>query len=325
MELNDYKNLVSIDFNEAKTYPLKSRPCKVSVEQFGKVTGAEAAVKFSDFLESLPQIQQAKDFTDFCSLCSDSIKESKKITAAIGGHVIKTGVTPFLIDMIKKGLIGMISMNGSAAIHDFEIALNGKTSEDVASALIDGSFGMAHETGFYINDSFNNALKNNTGAGYEIYRTIENLNAPYKEKSLIYNAYKNGVPATVHIAVGTDIIHVHPNASGAAIGAASFNDFKLYCGGISGLTPGSVYMNIGSAVVMPEVFLKALTAVRNIGYDVKGFHTANFDMINQYRPHTNVLSRPTIGSGGRSFNFIGVHEIMIPLFYYSLMDRLNRA
>jgi len=317
------KNTLPLDFKNVRTYPLSSRKCKVNKDDFG-VPAISAGGSFSEFIDGLPKIQAAKDLMDFCGLVCDAYEKKKKIIIAIGGHVIKTGVSPYLIRLIKRGVISMISMNGSAAIHDLEIAMNGKTSEDVAEALIDGSFGMAYETGFHMNEAFAEAMKNSTGAGAEIAGLMDRINAPYRESSLIYNAGACEVPATVHIAVGTDIVHVHPNADGAAIGAATFNDFKTYCSMIAQLSPGSIYINLGSAVIMPEVFLKALTLVRNLGHDAKGFHTANFDMISHYRPNANVLSRPTIGSGGRSFNFIGCHEIMVPLFYSVLNEKLKR-
>ncbi len=317
------KNTIALDFKKVKTYPLSSRKCKVDKDDFG-VPAAFAGGSFSEFIAGLPKIQAAKDLMDFCELVRDAYEQKKKIIVAIGGHVIKTGVSPYLIELIKRGVISMISMNGSAAIHDLEIAINGKTSEDVAEALVDGSFGMAYETGFHMNEAFAEAMKNSTGAGCEIAEVISRIKAPYKESSLIYNAVLCEVPATVHIAVGTDIVHVHPNADGAAIGSATFNDFKKYCSQIAQLSPGAIYINLGSAVIMPEVFLKALTLVRNLGHDAKGFHTANFDMISHYRPNANVLSRPTIGSGGRSFNFIGCHEIMVPLFYSILNEKLKR-
>lgn len=317
------KNIKDLDFKKVKTYPLSSRKCKVNKDDFG-VPAVSAGTSFSEFIGGLPKIQAAKDLMDFCDLVRLAYEKKKKIIVAIGGHVIKTGVSPYLIELIKRGVISMVSMNGSAAIHDLEIAINAKTSEDVAEALVDGSFGMAYETGFHMNEAFAAAMKNATGAGREIARVMRNIKAPYKQNSLLYNADLCGVPATVHIAIGTDIVHVHPNADGAAIGTATFNDFKTYCSQVAQLSPGAIYINLGSAVVMPEVFLKALTLVRNLGHDARGFHTANFDMISHYRPNANVLSRPTIGSGGRSFNFIGCHEIMVPLFYTILNEKLKQ-
>lgn len=321
MKKTEVKKRVKVDFSKARTYPLGGRKCKVDLSDFG-TPKARRGQKFADFAGGLPKILAARDIADFASLAAAAAKKGLTVAAAIGGHIVKTGVTPYLIDLMERGVIKMISMNGSAAIHDLEIALNGRTSEDVAEALVDGSFGMAYETGKYMNDSFARARKNSTGAGREIALTMKKLKAPFRKSSIIYRAHELSIPATVHIAVGTDIVHVHPNADGADIGAATFNDFKIYCETIAAMEPGSVYMNLGSAVIMPEVFLKALTIVRNLGFDASGFHTANFDMINQYRPNVNVLSRPTIGSGGRCFNFIGCHEIMIPLLHSMLVERL---
>jgi len=316
------KYMKTIDFKKVRTYPLGSRKCKVDRKDFGKPLKSSGA-SFSDFAASLPGILSARDLVDFSAKVVFARKHGKKIIAAIGGHVIKTGVSPYLIDMIKKGVIADVAMNGAAAIHDFEIALNAKTSEDVAESIVDGSFGMAYETGFHINEAFAAARKNKTGAGYELFRMMEEIKAPYRKDSLIYNAFKSGASATVHIAIGTDIVHVHPNSDGESIGAATFKDFKTFCSAVSGLDEGSVFMNIGSAVIMPEVFLKALTVCRNLGHPVSGFHTANFDMISQYRPNVNVLSRPTIGSGGKCFNFIGCHEIMLPLLHAMVNEKLS--
>lgn len=311
-----------IDFSKVRTYPLASRKCKVDRGDFGKPVKGPGR-SFRKFLDSLPGILSAKELSEFSKKLAAAFRSNKKAYAAIGGHVIKTGVAPHIADLIGRGVISGVFMNGAAAIHDFEIALNGKTSEDVAESLVDGSFGMAYETGLHINDAFAAARKNGTGAGYEIYKKMIEIGAPHRESSLIFNAFEAKALATVHIAVGTDIVHVHPNSDGEAIGAATFNDFKVFCSAIAGLREGSVYMNIGSAVVMPEVFLKALTVCRNLGHPVRGFHTANFDMISQYRPGVNVLSRPTIGSGGRSFGFIGCHEIMIPLLHAMVVEILG--
>jgi deoxyhypusine synthase len=244
------------------------------------------------------------------------IREAKQkdraIVVGLGGHVIKTGLAPILIDLMKRGYVTAFAMNGSAMIHDFEIALVGATSEDVDATLGAGSFGMAEETGRIINEAIIAGANDNIGMGEAIGRQLELMRPAHAEKSMLHSAYEAGVPVTVHVAIGTDIVHIHSTADGASIGQTTLQDFRLLCSLVRELDGGGVYLNLGSAVVLPEVFLKTVTVVRNLGYKLQDFCTANFDFIQQYRPLTNVVRRPVAGSG-RGFSFIGHHEIMIPL------------
>ena len=312
-----------IELKKVKTYKLSSRKCKVEKSSFGTPT-PEAGTRLANFINGLPKIQAAKDIINLAQLIIEAYKNKKSVIFAIGGHVIKTGVTPYLIDLAERGIVSFVAMNGAAAIHDFEIAFNARTSEDVAESLQDGTFGMAYETGHFMNRAFALARRNQSGAGFALYRTIDEIEAPYRNDSLVYRVFKAGAAASIHIAIGTDIVHVHPDANGEDIGAATFNDFRVYCEAISKLEEGSVYINFGSAVVMPEVFLKALTLTRNLGHKTFGFHTANFDMITHYRPQVNVLGRPTLGANGKSFNFNGCHEIMLPLLHAIIIEKLGQ-
>src|SRR6185436_1736821 len=250
------------------------------------------------------------------------IREAKKLGRAVvvglGGHVIKTGLGPVLIDLMQRGYVTGFAMNGSAMIHDFEIALVGATSEDVYATLGEGSFGMAEETGRVINDATMEGSRDQIGLGEAIGRRLSVMSAPHSGKSLLQAAYAAAVPVTVHVAIGTDIVHIHPGADGAAIGQTTLRDFRLLCSMVSELDGGGVYLNLGSAVLLPEVFLKTVTVVRNLGFKLQDFSTANFDFIQQYRPLTNVVRRPVAGSG-RGFSFTGHHEIMIPLLAAAIL------
>jgi deoxyhypusine synthase len=242
----------------------------------------------------------------------DARQGNRAIILGIGGHVIKTGLAPVLIDLMKRGFVTAVAMNGSAMIHDFEIALVGATSEDVDATLGRGGVGMAEETGRIINEAVNLGAQDNIGMGEAIGRQLQSMNPTHADKSLLCAAYEARVPVTVHVAIGTDIVHIHPSADGASIGQTSLQDFRLLCSLVRELDGGGVYLNLGSAVVLPEVFLKTVTVVRNLGFSLQNFCTANFDFIQQYRPLTNVVRRPVSGTG-RGFSFIGHHELMIPL------------
>jgi hypothetical protein len=299
-----------IDFTGIKTHPLASRPSKVAAEDFAKSPSGAASLK--DFLDGLPNILAAAELRELAGLIREARQKRRAIIVGLGGHVIKTGLAPILIDLMQRGYVTAFAMNGSAMIHDFEIALVGATSEDVDATLGSGSFGMAEETGRVINEAVISGANDNIGIGEAIGRRLEWMRAPHSNKSLLYAAYEASVPVTVHVAIGTDILHIHPSADGASIGQTSQHDFRLLCSLVRELDGGGVYLNLGSAVVLPEVFLKTVTVVRNLGFKLEDFYTANFDFIQQYRPLTNVVRRPVAGSG-RGFSFIGHHEIMIPL------------
>lgn len=306
-----------IDLSGIATYPLASRPSKVTTADFASPAPNESS--FKEFVGSLPNILAARELRELAGLIREARKKGRAIIVGLGGHVIKTGIAPILIDLMQRGYVTAIAMNGSAMIHDFEIALVGATSEDVDATLGSGSFGMAEETGSLINEAVIAGARDNIGMGEAAGRQLQRLHAPHAEKSLLHAAYEARVPVTVHVAIGTDIVHIHPAADGASIGQTSLYDFRLLCSLVKELDEGGVYLNLGSAVVLPEVFLKTVTVVRNLGFKLQDFYTANFDFIQQYRPLTNVVRRPVAGSG-RGFSFIGHHEIMIPLLAASILS-----
>jgi len=306
-----------IDLSKIATYPLASRPSKVTTEDFAKPAAGDTSMK--DFLKGLPNILAARDLRELVELMRSAKEAGRPIIVGLGGHVIKTGLAPILIDLMKRGYVSAFAMNGSAMIHDFEIALAGATSEDVDATLGSGAFGMADETGRLINAAVTQGAKDGIGMGEAAGRVLGLMKLAHAEKSLLHQAYEASIPITVHVAVGTDIVHIHPSADGASIGQTTLHDFRLLCSLVRELDGGGIYLNLGSAVVLPEVFLKTVTVVRNLGFRLQDFHTANFDFIQQYRPLTNVVRRPIAGSG-RGFSFVGHHEIMIPLLAVALLS-----
>lgn len=302
-----------IDLNKISTYSIQKRSSKVETALFAQKGKADT----SAFLDCLPEILSAKDLRRLINRLKEAKERKKAIIIGLGGHVIKCGLAPLIIELMEAGYLTGLAVNGSVIIHDFEIAFFGQTSEDVSVALADGSFGMALETSQMLNSCISQAAKDELGLGEAVGKMILE-NAPNKELSLLGIAYKYGVPLTVHVAVGTDIIHQSPFADGAAIGACSHRDFKIFCYNVLGLNDGGVYLNFGSAVILPEVFLKALTVARNIQPPVKDFTTAVFDMNMHYRARVNVMQRP-VETGGEGFYFIGQHEILIPLLIKSLL------
>jgi len=308
-----------IDLKNLKKNSIKDRTSLVKKDSFIK-----ADVKnFKDFTDSLPKILKAAEFNDLLDKCVFAYKHSKPIIVALGGHVVKCGLAPIIIEMMELGLISALASNGSVAIHDYEIARFGETSEDVATALETGEFGMAEETCDGINKTITAAYKK-LGFGEAIGKELTDINAENNYLSLFANAYKLNIPFTVHVAIGTDILHQHDTANGGAIGDCSMRDFRILCNNLINLNDGGVFLNFGSAVIMPEVFLKAVTVVRNLGYPLNNFYTAVFDMNMHYRPRTNIVHRPTL-SGGKGYYFIGHHEIMIPLFFQTLKERIKNA
>jgi deoxyhypusine synthase len=299
-----------IDLTRISTYPLATRPSRVAVDDFAKPAGNDSSL--GDFLVSLPNILAARELRELARMIREAKQKGRAVIVGLGGHVIKTGLAPILIDLMKRGYVTAFAMNGSAMIHDFEIALVGATSEDVDATLGAGTFGMAEETGRIINEAIIAGASDRIGMGEATGRQLELMRPAHAEKSMLSAAYEARVPVTVHVAIGTDIVHIHPTADGASIGRTTLQDFRLLCSLVRELDGGGVYLNLGSAVVLPEVFLKTVTVVRNLGYRLQDFCTANFDFIQQYRPLTNVVRRPVAGSG-RGFSFIGHHEIMIPL------------
>lgn len=299
-----------------KTYSIKDRKSKVRVEDFASLP--PAGLSFNDFLECLPDILAAKDFKSIVSAVLAAHKNKKTVALGIGAHVIKVGLSPLIINLMERGVVSSVAMNGAGVVHDFEVAFAGVTSEDVDKELGAGAFGMAEETGRLLNRAIKKGAKG--GLGRAVGEMIEKSNFPNKDKSILAAGFRLGVPVTVHVALGTDILHIHPSMDGAATGAASLHDFRLFASVVASLENG-VYINIGSAVIMPEVFLKALTLARNLGHRVEEFTTVNMDFLQHYRPLTNVVRRPTLGKGA-GYRLTGHHEIMVPLLYAAIMEGL---
>jgi hypothetical protein len=305
-----------ISLDKIKTYSVKDRPSKVHINDF---VNLNKEMNIHNFIEGLPNILKGKDFKELIDLCEKALENRKPLIAMMGGHVIKCGLTPLFNKAIEQGIITAIAVNGSVCIHDFEIAYFGKTSENVDTALRDGSFGMGEETGRLINQVIREGYKAGFGYGEALGKYIADKKPKYWEYSLLACAYLHNVPVTVHIAIGTDIIHQHKYANGESLGGASYRDFKIFAEQIKKLHNGGVVLNFGSAVILPEVFLKAVTIVRNLGFPLARFYTAVFDMNMQYRALTNVVERPT-KPDGKGYYFVGHHEIMIPLFFQALLE-----
>lgn len=306
-----YENFEPLDFAAIKTYELASRPSKVTVKDFAAPVAADASL--ADFLARLPNILAVKSLREIAAQIRRARKLEKPIVWGIGGHIIKTGLAPVIIDLMQRGYVSAIAANGSVLVHDTEIALVGFTSEDVDATLGKGDFGAAWETGEILNLAAQNGAKRKIGLGEALGREVSEVNAPHAEQSLLCQAYKNKIPFTAHLAIGADIGHFHQSCDGANLGATSHADFKLLCSIVRELNGGGVYLNLGSAVVLPEIFLKAVTVVRNLNFPLADFTTANFDFIQSYRPNTNVVRRPTADGAGRGYSITGHHEIMIPL------------
>ncbi len=307
-----------ISFERLETYSLHDRPSKVGVEDLGKAMSPGLTVR--EFLDSLPSQLAAKDLKEVAARWAQAVKEGKKVIFSMGAHVIKVGLGPLLIDLMDRGLVSAFALNGAGIIHDSELAMAGKTSEDVAAVLGSGRFGAARETGEFLNRAIEYACEKGIGLGRAVGERLLEASFPFNKYSLLAQAAAREIPVTVHVAIGTDIIHIHPHANGAKTGQATYTDFRLFCSLVAGLQDG-VYFNIGSAVLLPEVFLKALTAVRNLGYKVDRITTVNLDFIRQYRPLTNVVNRPTL-EGGKGYNLTGHHEIMLPLLAAAVMEYL---
>src|SRR5437870_11946573 len=308
-----------IVFGAVRTYPLASRKSKVSVRDFAKAPATNLSL--TSFLESLPNILAAEDLRNLLTAIHKARKQRKAILWGIGGHVIKVGLGPVLIDLVKRGVVSGIAMNGAALIHDFEMALAGNTSEGVEAALDAGHFGMAEETGKYLNEIAKLSHRIRIGYGEAAGQFLSSgvIEVKHADFSVLAVAYKHRIPVTIHLAIGTDIPHMHPAANGAALGDATLHDFRLFCALVEQMHPGGVYLNWGSAVLLPEIFLKAVSVVRNLGVPLRPITTANFDFIQHYRPLQNVVKRPTAPARGRSgpeshgYAITGHHELLMPL------------
>lgn len=316
--------IAPIDLADVRAYPLAERPSKVHTRQFAQPH--RRGSKISDFIESLPRILAAEDFRAIRNAILLARRRRRAILWGIGGHVIKVGLGPILIDLMQRGYVTGIAMNGAALVHDFEIALAGGTSEDVESALGRGKFGMAEETGLYLNEAAVGAQRSGIGLGEATGKLLSNarLRARHLDASVLATAYKLSLPVTVHLAIGTDIPHMHRAASGEALGAATHFDFRLFCSLVRRMHPGGVYLNWGSAVMLPEVFLKAVTVARNLGTPLAPITTANFDFIQHYRPMQNVVKRPTARgtrqARSKGIAITGHHEILMPLLAAALIE-----
>ncbi len=307
-----------VDLTKIKTIPLNVRKCKVSIDDFAKPTKSHAS--FKSFYDSLPRILASQNLKSLVDSVVGAYKKDKMVIFMMGAHVIKCGLSPLVVDLMKRRVVKAIALNGAGIIHDTEIAMIGRTSEDVGEGILDGSFGMAKETASFINEAINHGFTKGMGIGEAVGMSIVKAKLPHRRLSILATGYESNIPVTAHVAIGTDIIHQHPSANGEAIGEGSLLDFRNFIYSVSRLE-GGVAINFGSAVILPEVFLKAVTVARNLGFKLKVFTTANFDMISQYRPYQNILSRPT-STGGKGYNIIGHHEIMMPLLYSSIIEKI---
>ena len=304
-------DLRPLSLKDVSTYPLSERPSKVSVGDFARPVGEDSLI--SDFLESLPNILAVQSLRELAAQIRRARALHKPVIWGIGGHVIKTGLAPVIINLMQRGFVSAIAANGSVLVHDAEIALAGSTSEDVDATLGAGAFGGAEETGRLLNTAAREGTRDAIGLGEATGRALLSLEPRYREQSLLCAAYSMRVPFTAHLTIGADIAHFHPSTDGASLGATTHTDFRLLAELVRRMNGGGVYLNIGSAVLLPELFLKAVTLVRNLGQELSDITTANFDFIQSYRPLTNVVRRPTAGGAGRGFAITGHHELTVPL------------
>jgi hypothetical protein len=305
------------DFGRVRRYPVAERPSKVRVEDLARPVSSG---RLEDFLDSLPKILAGRDLRRLVESVREARRRGKPIIWGFGGHVVKVGLAPVLIDLMERGFVTGMATNGSGVIHDFELACFGQTSEDVDRELSSGAFGMAEETGKWLNESIRVGVERGLGIGEAVGEYLADAPVRHPAHSIVLNAHRRRIPCTVHMGIGTDIIHCHPEASGAALGEGSLRDFAIFTDQVSRLGGGGVFINIGSAVILPEVFLKAVTVVRNTGSSLEDFVTANFDFIQHYRPLQNVVRRP-VGGSGYGVGITGHHEIMIPLLAALLICR----
>jgi hypothetical protein len=310
-------DLSPLSLENVSTYPLASRPSKVSLADFASPVAADSSLQ--DFLGSLPNILAVQNLRELAARVCRARELQKPIIWGMGGHVIKTGLAPLIIDLMQRGFVTAIAGNGSVLVHDAELALVGSTSEDVDATLGEGAFGGAEETGKLLNVAAQTGARDGIGLGEATGRALLALNPKHANYSLLCATYQARVPFTAHLTIGGDIGHFHPQADGAALGAATHTDFRLLAELVRRMDGGGVYLNIGSAVTLPEVFLKAVTLVRNLGHELTDITTANFDFIQSYRPLTNVVRRPTAAGAGRGFSITGHHELTIPLLAAELI------
>ncbi len=304
------------DLRTVRTRPIAGRKNLVRVAQFGRLTGLDASAR--DLLASLPDVLAARDLRALAAHVAAAHRGGRGVAVAMGGHVVKTGCSPYVLDLVRRGVVTSLHLAGSTAIHDYEIARIGETSEDVAQGLGEGEYGMADETGRAFAASAARARDEGIGLGRALGLSILDEGLPNAEVSLLAEAAQRGLPCTVHVAIGTDTVHMHPAVDGGAVGEATLQDFRLACSVVASLDHG-IWLNVGSAVLLPEVFLKAITVARNTGHPVEDLTTANFDMLQHYRTTTNVVRRPA----KRGFNLIGHHELLVPLFRLAVLAELG--
>ncbi len=320
--MNDRSNLNQpLSLDGVRTYPLKERASKVGLGVFGKPWNQGGDMRL--WLRSLPRVLVAETLRKVVERIVQANRSGRLVLLAMGAHVIKVGLSPVILDLMERGVLGGLAMNGACIIHDAELAMAGHTSEDVSAQLGEGRFGMAEETGRFLNEAIREGARAGVGMGAAVGAMLIQKGFPHNRHSLLARAYEMNVPVTVHVAIGTDIIHAHPGVDGAALGKSSHLDFRIFAGLVSRLQEG-VFINLGSAVILPEVFLKALSLVRNLGHEVSRFTTLNMDFISHYRPMTNVVARPT-QEGGEGFNLVGHHEIMFPLLAAAVIEALAGA
>ena len=307
-----------LDFDRIRTYPIRERPNKVHLNELARAWKAGGSL--AQFIDSLPRILAGNDFRAVVDATVAAVRQQRPVVVMMGAHTIKCGLNPVFIDLIKRGVISAIAFNGAGAIHDFELAYIGETSEDVQRGLDDGSFGMIDETGRLMNQALAAGVTQGLGAGRALGEAIVTGQFRNRELSILHQGIISQLPVTVHIAIGTDIIHQHPTTDGRVLGEATYLDFQKFASVVAKLE-GGIVLNIGSAVIMPEVFLKALTIARNLGHTVDNFTTATFDMVRHYRPTENVVRRPT-HKGGHGYYLIGQHELLVPLWAAATLEQL---
>ncbi len=309
-----------INVADLKTYPLKRRHSKVCLSDFA--TSWKRGGTFKQFLRSLPDILAVKTLREVVGAIAQAHRRGKPVILGMGAHPVKVGLNPVIVDLMERGVISAVAMNGAVIIHDFELALMGHTSEEVDAEIDSGRFGMAEETGRLLNEAIARGVKDGQGLGEAVGHYINRYKGqfPNRATSILATGARLGIPVTVHVALGTDIIHMHPSADGAAIGAGSLLDFRRLAAVVAGME-GGVYLNLGSAVIMPEVFLKTVALGRNLGHDLRNITTVNMDFLSHYRPMTNVVRRPT-QKGGKGYTLIGHHEIMFPLLAAAVLEEL---
>ncbi|MGE5059869.1 MAG: hypothetical protein ACM3N3_11545 [Betaproteobacteria bacterium] len=312
------KNFKPLDFSKVRTYPVTKRFSKVQTSLLGKKIAK--GVTLRSFVRGLPNILAAQNLKSIAAKIAACHRKRKTVLLGMGAHPIKVGLSPLIIDFMERGIIDALALNGAGIIHDFELAYMGETSEDVAASLKDGSFGMGEETGAFINAAIIEGTRLDLGVGAAVGNAIVKNHLPYRRLSILATASRLGIPVTCHIAIGTDIIHMHPKADGKALGDCSLRDFRTLTSVVATLG-GGVYLNFGSAVILPEVFLKAVSLARNLGNSVENLTTVNLDFLQHYRPLTNVVSRPTLQTG-KGYQITGHMEIMVPLLFGAVLEEL---